>query len=106
LWLYLVNFDCIPVRFRLVIFGKYLDDIKVRFLASPIQSTLPTNGDNRMIVKVWEAYKKDSQESCSFLTKELAENQAVFDEVDLIIEAVVDLSDGEIMILNDGLPVY
>jgi len=89
-----------------VIFGKYLDDIKVRFLASHIQSTLPTNGDNRMLVKVWEAYKKDSQDACCFLTKELAQNQTVFADVDLIAEAQADLSDDEIMRLNDGLPVY
>ncbi len=59
-----------------------------------------------MITEVWEVYKKDSQECCLFKTKELAENQTVFEEVDLISLAKVDLSDDEIIDLDKGRAVW
>jgi hypothetical protein len=59
-----------------------------------------------MIIGVWEVYKKDSQECVMFLTRELAESQTVFDEVDLITESNVDLSNKDIAELNNGNAVY
>ena len=59
-----------------------------------------------ILIKVWEVYKRDSQESCMFLTKELAENQKVFDEVDLISFRTVNLTFDEAHELRQGNPVW
>lgn len=59
-----------------------------------------------MIVDVWEVYKRDSQECVLYASKELADSQSVFDEVDLISPAKVDLSRNEIEELEAGRPVY
>lgn len=59
-----------------------------------------------MIVDVWEVYKRDSQECVLYASKELANNQDVFDEVDLISPAKVDLSREEITELEAGRPIY
>lgn len=59
-----------------------------------------------MITEVWEVYKRDSQECCMFRTKELAEAQQVFDEVDLISKTSVDLTDDQIAELKRGRAVW
>jgi len=59
-----------------------------------------------MIVDVWEVYKRDSQECVLYATKELADNQTVFDEVDLIGPAKAFLSCEEVTNLEAGKPVY
>jgi hypothetical protein len=60
----------------------------------------------KMIIEVWEVYKRDSQECCMFKTRELAENQSVFEEVDLIGKVNVDLNDEQIHELNRGRAVW
>ena len=59
-----------------------------------------------MIVEVWEVYKRDSQQCVMYATKELAENQDVFDEVDLVGQARVDLSPEELKTLEAGKAVF
>ena len=58
-----------------------------------------------MIMKVWEVYKRDSQEYRMFLTKELAENQEVFSEVDLMMQAEVYVTYDEYRELMQGKAV-
>jgi hypothetical protein len=58
-----------------------------------------------MIIEAWEVYKKGSQTCAVFKTKDQALNQTVFDEVDFISEAKVDLSEDEIEALNFGCPI-
>ena len=59
-----------------------------------------------MIIEVWEVYKRDSQECCMFLTKDLAENQTVFEEVDFITPAKVDITDDQYYELKKGKAVW
>lgn len=59
-----------------------------------------------MIIEVWEVYKRDSQECCMFLTKELAENQSVFEEIDLIVPTKVDVTDDQYYELKKGKAVW
>ena len=59
-----------------------------------------------MLHEVWEVYQRDTQECILFQTEALANAQTVFDEVDIIARACVELSQKEIEILNSGEPVY
>lgn len=59
-----------------------------------------------MLIDVWEVYKRDSQECCMFLTKELAENQTVFDETDLISQSTVNVTDDQYHELKRGKAVW
>ena len=59
-----------------------------------------------MIIEVWEVYKRDSQECCMFLTKDLAESQTVFKDVDLIVPAKVDITDDQYCELKRGKAVW
>ena len=52
--------------------------------------------------KVWELYEKDTQRCIAFATKEQAENQNVFSEVDCSGWANVYLTDEESKTLDDG----
>jgi len=53
------------------------------------------------MTKVWEVYEHNSQWCIIFKNKELAENQTVFDESDIIDTAYVCLSNNELHILKD-----
>lgn len=55
----------------------------------------------RTLTAVWEAYKRDSQQWVMFKTKELAENQDLF-ESDLVTPTIVLLTPEEIERLNRG----
>jgi hypothetical protein len=59
-----------------------------------------------IILKVWEVYKRDSQQACLFLTEDQARNQDVFKEVDLISESYVSLTQSEIDDLHKRIPVF
>ncbi len=58
------------------------------------------------VVEVWEAYKRDSQECVIGATKQIVENQSVFDEVDLICESKVLLSVEDIERLEKGEIIF
>ncbi len=59
-----------------------------------------------MIIEVWEVYKRDSQDCCMFLSKELAESQCVFEEIDVIAAAEVDITDDQYRELKKGKAVW
>jgi hypothetical protein len=59
-----------------------------------------------MIIKVWEVYKKDSQYCLLFKTQKLALKQTIFEEIDIISPAYVDLSNDEIYRLEMGEAVW
>lgn len=55
---------------------------------------------------VWEVYERDTQRCVAFATKEEAEDQNVFDEIDYLGLTNVYFTDEEIMILNNGGHVW
>jgi len=59
-----------------------------------------------MIVRCYEVYEYNSPRTVAFLTKELAENQEVFQSVDFIEEVTLELCDEEVKQLNKGMPVF
>ena len=59
-----------------------------------------------MLIKVWEVYEYNSLRCVAYLTKEQAENQDVFDSVDIIAEATLALCQKEVDTLNKGLPLW
>jgi hypothetical protein len=67
---------------------------------------MQNKGNILMIMRVWEVYKRDSQECCMFLTHELAKKQRVYEEVDLVGSANVDLTYSEINTLLHGQHVW
>ena len=58
-----------------------------------------------MLIKVWEVYKANSQDCLLFKTQQLAEKQTIFDEVDFIDTAYVNLYGEALHRLNTGQPV-
>ena len=55
-----------------------------------------------MLKRVWEVYERDTQRCVIFNDEFSARNQVIFDEVDIISESNVELSESERKTLFNG----